>query len=314
MPYGKRLLWLRAGKGGNGKALIIQFLNGGLANQVFQYIFYRYGQIKNPKEEWVLDDSFFFVHNVHNGYELEKVFGIHTNLLSNTFDPDVWNYMIKIKKEQNKSIPQLLSENDTYISMIAETDTWKQWNPFEGDIQGVPTGEFNPNIIRLNGNIYYHGYWINAEWYNAIKNDLQSELIFSEVNEPQNLDYLRKIHATESCSIHIRRGDYVTLGVSAPDNIYFDWIKEMVNHVPDMVLFVFSDDLNYCKMHMHEIGLDIPKEVIFVEGNQKEKSFRDMQLMSQCKYMINANSSFCYLAAILNKKLKGLISPPNRKI
>ena len=34
--------------------------------------------------------SFFFVLNVHNGYELEKVFGIQANLLSKYFDEDVW--------------------------------------------------------------------------------------------------------------------------------------------------------------------------------------------------------------------------------
>ena len=39
----------------------IVFLNGGFANQIFQYIFYRYAQIKAPGEEWYLDDSFLFI-------------------------------------------------------------------------------------------------------------------------------------------------------------------------------------------------------------------------------------------------------------
>ena len=29
------------------------FFNGGLANQVFQYIFYRLGQLRHPEEEMV---------------------------------------------------------------------------------------------------------------------------------------------------------------------------------------------------------------------------------------------------------------------
>ena len=57
----------------------IQYFNGGLANQVFQYIFYRYGQLTTGHpEEWFLDDSFFFFKHQHNGYELEKVFGLKT--------------------------------------------------------------------------------------------------------------------------------------------------------------------------------------------------------------------------------------------
>ena len=60
----------------------IQFLNGGLANQVFQYIFVRYAELSHPGcAPWFIDDSFFFVNNVHNGYELERVFNINANLL-----------------------------------------------------------------------------------------------------------------------------------------------------------------------------------------------------------------------------------------
>lgn len=77
----------------------IQYLNGGLANQVFQYIFVRFAELYNPQNEpWFIDDSFFFLNNVHNGYELEKVFGIQANLLSRHFDSDVWAEFIKNKK------------------------------------------------------------------------------------------------------------------------------------------------------------------------------------------------------------------------
>lgn len=53
----------------------IQYLNGGLANQVFQYIFVRYAELTYPDcGLWIFDDSFFFTTHVHNGYELDKVF------------------------------------------------------------------------------------------------------------------------------------------------------------------------------------------------------------------------------------------------
>lgn len=292
----------------------IVFFNGGLANQVFQYIFYRFAQIRRPDEEWILDDSFFFVHHVHNGYELEKVFGLHPHFLSQTFDPDVWEYMMELKKEQNKSVPQLLLENGTDIMMIAETNTWQQWNPFDGRKEGSPTGEYNPGVINIDETVYYHGYWINAGWFRSIEKQIRSELVFPQIKDHQNLQYQKKIQETNSCSIHIRRGDYVDLGVSAPNDIYKAWITEMMKYVPDMTLFVFSDDLDYCRSHMQEMGMNIPQNVVFVEGNRKETAFRDLQLMSQCKNMINANSSFCYLAALLNKNLRHFISPPNRRL
>ncbi len=291
----------------------IVFLNGGLANQVFQYIFYRYAQIQNPEEEWILDDSFFFIHDVHNGYELEKVFGLHPRLLSRTFDTDVWEYMMQLKKEQNKSIPQILLENGTDIIMVAETETWKKWTPFDGQVQILPDGDYNPAVIKGNGEIYYHGYWIHNGWFKAIEKELRKELVFPRIADSRNADYLREIENSESCSIHIRRGDFVDLGVSASDDVYHDWITEMMEHVPDLSLFVFSDDLGYCKSHISEMGLNLPKKTVFIEGNRKDTAFRDMQLMSSCKYMIYANSSFSYLAALLNTNLKGFISQPNRR-
>lgn len=58
----------------------IQYFNGGLANQVFQYIFYRHAQLAAPQKDfWLLDDSFFFFKDQHNGYELEKVYTIPCN-------------------------------------------------------------------------------------------------------------------------------------------------------------------------------------------------------------------------------------------
>lgn len=40
----------------------IQYLNGGLANQVFQYIFVRYAELTYPDcGPWIFDDSFFLL-------------------------------------------------------------------------------------------------------------------------------------------------------------------------------------------------------------------------------------------------------------
>ena len=73
---------------------------------------------------------FFFIHDVHNGYELERVFGIKPDLLSHSFDPDVWDYMIQLKRDQGKSIPQILLDNGTPIEMISESNNSAHWNPF----------------------------------------------------------------------------------------------------------------------------------------------------------------------------------------
>ena len=275
------------------------FLNGGLANQMFQYTFYRYGQIMNPSDDWYLDDSFFYVNQVHNGYELERVFSLHPNLLSEYFDPDVWDYMMEEKKNK-KSIPEILLENETDIRMISEYNNWKQWNPFSGEVKELDR-EFELSSVKEDGNIYYNGYGIKAAFFRKIEEVIRSEFVFPEIEDQKNLEILKEIEGSNSCSVHVRRGDFVPLGGAAPAEVFDAMVTEMIKKQPDITLFVFSDDLEYCRDHAKEMGFDKPERTVFVEGNRGPEAFRDLQLMSHCRNMIVGNSSFPFMASLLNK-------------
>ena len=293
----------------------IQFLNGGLANQVFQYIFWRFAILRNPNNgPWFLDDSFFFVHDVHNGYELERVFGLKPDLLSDFFEPDVWEYMIGQKKESNKSIPQMLLENGIDMVMIAETDNYTQWNPFSGQIESIRSNEFVPEITGLPGDIYYHGYWINKYWFDSYRDVFLKELEFSKITDRTNTEYADLIRSTPSVSLHIRRGDFVDIGWALDPDVINRMVEVMLRDVPDMTLFVFSDDINWCKDNRKDLGLDKAKETVFIEGNSGENSFRDLQLMSMCRNMIMGPSSFNYLAALLNRDPDHILNITGREV
>ena len=115
----------------------IQFLNGGLANQAFQYIFARYYELSHPDGIMYLDDSYFALNTVHNGYELEKVFGIRAHMLSECFDKAVWDFILGERKA-GKSVPQILQENQIQIQMLSEVDGYRQFNPFDGEVHRIP--------------------------------------------------------------------------------------------------------------------------------------------------------------------------------
>ncbi len=279
----------------------IQYLNGGLANQVFQYIFVRYAELSNPGEEpWLLDDSFFFVNNIHNGYELEKVFGIKANLLSKNFDEEVWAEFIKNKKN-GISIPQSFKNLGFNIFMIAEFGNYISHNPFDGTIYHVPGNTFIPDITRAECEIaYYHGYWLDDHWFNAYRDILLSEFTFPDIEDPLNTMYAYQILTTDSVAVHVRRGDYVTIGWASKNSFYLEATQEILKVHPDSVFFIFSDDIEWCKKNHSELGFDLPREVVYVEGNSGAQSYRDLQLMSLCKGMILSKSAFCYLALLLS--------------
>ena len=293
----------------------IQFLNGGLANQAFQYIFAKYYELSHPGEVMYMDDSYFALNSVHNGYELEKVFGIKPHMLSSCFDEDVWEFILEERKN-GKSIPRILCENDIPFTMLSEVgEDYKTFNPFEGPVKYIQCNEYRPEILDLPGDIYYHGYWINKGWFAGYRENFLKEFRFPEITASPNMEYLHRIQHTDSVSIHIRRGDYVTLGWAIPPEIYRKLVQAFLAGVSGRwELFVFSDDIAWCRENRSELGFDAFEHVTYVEGNNHGKNYIDLQLMSQCKGMIMSNSAFCYLAALLNTKMIGYINPTSREI
>ena len=297
------------------KELKVQFLNGGLANQAFQYIFAHYYELSHPGEIMYLDDSYFALNTVHNGYELEKVFGIKAHMLSECFDADTWNAILAKKKEDHSSIPEILCENGTNMCMIAAETTYQEFNPFSGNVMPIPSGGYFPEILDYPGNVYYHGYWINKNWFRKYQDIFLQEFHFPEITDEKNRAYLEQIRTTDSVSIHIRRGDYVTLDWALQTSDYCRMIDIFLfNHPGNWSLFVFSDDINWCKDNAADLGFENFADVIYVEGNTQGKNYIDMQLMSQCKGMILSNSAFCYLAALLNTNLTCVLNLTKREL
>ena len=287
----------------------IQFLNGGLANQALQYIFVRFAELTHPENEpWFFDDSFFFVNNIHNGYELEKVFDLKLNLLSKTFDADVWEEFIE-NKRNGISIPQSFKNLGFDMQMIAEFDNYKEHNPFDGTVHRVPGNMFLPQITDIDKEfLYYHGYWLHPKWFTAYSDIFRKELTFPPISDERNRDYATQILDTISAAVHIRRGDYVTLGWDTSPDYYLEKTKEILDRYPDATFFVFSDDIPWCKEHKEELGLHLPHNTVFVEGNTHGQSYLDLQLMSMCRIIVSGKSSFSYLAFLLNNRIEYFVS------
>lgn len=277
----------------------VALCNGGLGNQVFQYIFARWMELSTG-EVCYLDDSAFFGKGVmHNGFEIPKVFpNAKPNLLSKALDEDVWKFMLR-RKAEGVSICQQLNDAGHNFTMVAETLNYQ----FNGNIVHIVANEYAPALYLSSGNIYFHGYWINREWFKGKYYDiLRKELMFIPLTEPHNLAYAQQMEDTFSISVHIRRGDFVDLHWETPPEVYKQIIEMVEQKCDGVQYFVFSDDLAWCQSHMEELGLEPVKDrITFVTGNTGVNNFRDMQLMTMCKGNILADSSsFGYLAALLN--------------
>ena len=243
----------------------IQQLSGGLASQVFQYVFMRYGEMSNPDESWYLDDSAFFVKEKYNGYELEKVFGVKPKLLSEYYGPDRWKLMIEQKKK-GRSIPQILRDEGEDIIMYADNDDYKTDNAFDGEVyRMLPEGGFYPEITGIDRPVvYYHGEWVEKNWFDCYREQMLEELKFPELKSKKAKIYRDKILEGVSVGMHIRRGDFVKMGIQLNCEYYFKALKDLSEHYDDFTVYVFSDDLFWCNQNAYQLGLNFAPKIEYI--------------------------------------------------
>jgi len=278
----------------------IQVLSGGLGNQIRQYVFVRYVERRVPQQRWIFDDTYFFKDKVdHNGYELEKLFGIHANLMSRRCDNTTWNELVRLKK-QGAFLPQVLLDAGMPIVMV-------EGSPGHGFFRGLTVKHYQNLIDVLNlpyTNLYCFDYWIEDDWFERDREENLAELTFPVLEDTKNLHYADLINSSMSIGIHIRRCGTFKDEWAVPMSDYQSACRKVLDDIPDAWFFVFSDDLDWCKTHAAELGLDLAAHTVYVEGNVDGKNYIDMQLMSMCRGIIRlAQSSFSQVAAWLDRDL-----------
>ncbi|MDB5183180.1 MAG: hypothetical protein JWO47_964 [Candidatus Saccharibacteria bacterium] len=154
---------------------------------------------------------------------------------------------------------------------------------------------YNPEALEQPDNTMLIGYWQTEKYFKDIRNELIAELEPTSKLSDKNLAIMSKIKNSESVSIHVRRGDYITNknantfhGSLGAD--YYQKAQEYIQKkigIKNIQVFVFSNDIPWCKKNLK---FDVP--VTFVEGNDKGSD--DMRLMKNCKHFVMANSSFSW--------------------
>lgn len=137
----------------------------------------------------------------------------------------------------------------------------------------------------------------NQEW---IKNNVFVNTEISEANQK----ILTLINKTNSVAVHIRRGDFVTLGLIVCSIRYYEMcIAKMCELEVNPTFFIFSDDIKWCKSN-----LKTNATLIFVDNSNSTTD--DFRLMYSSKHFIISSSTYSWWASYLGKySKKKIISP-----
>ena len=243
---------------------------GGLGNQMFQYALLL--SLKNQGFEVKEDISYYDFFKMHNGYELERVFGIKEQLVNKQGIHMLW------LRTLNKLRPSLLYEFDKYY--------------------------YNENVVYT-PKCYIFGYW-QDERYFGDKDEIKRLFSFREI-DAYNATLAKEMQSCNSVSLHVRRGDYAAFGMTVIEEDYYRKAIEKINSMVDRpVYYIFSDDIEFSKKMANNLGIVYQ----IISHNRGIDSYKDMYLMSNCKHNIIANSSFSWWGAWLNGNKEKIVIAP----
>lgn len=159
---------------------------------------------------------------------------------------------------------------------------------------------FQPEVLNLEDGIL-SGCWQSFRYSQEIEGILREEFTFRKPLTGEAAQLISEVRDCNSVSVSVRRGDYVTLGHVLPVEYYERAVQYVTQKIPDAKFFCVSDDINWCKETFRDY------DFTFVD-----RPVNDMQLISECKHNILANSTFAIWGAWLNMNANKIVTRPSR--
>ena len=276
--------------------MLIINLIGGLGNQMFQYAF----------------GKSLLIHR-----ELPVKYNV-TDLLDRTpkeqftfrdFELDIFNVSVEPASAAELNIykyqPVTLVERISYrlVRKIKKATVFVEKQDYV----------FDTLVFQTSPNTYFNGYWQNEHYFLPCEEVIRRDFTFKQALTGENERLAAEITETNAISIHVRRGDYVSIALSnqvhgtCSIEYYQQAVQLICQRVANPTLFVFSDEPDWVKANL---VFDLP--TTYISHNVGANSFEDMRLMSLCKHNIIANSSFSWWGAWLNINPEKIVIAPSQ--
>jgi hypothetical protein len=253
---------------------------GGLGNQMFIYAFYL--QMRKRFSETRIDLSDMRHYKVHNGYELDRVFGLndHEFCLPKPLKKVLEALFFKVILERKQNIETMEAFTKEYAYPL----------------------------------LYFKGFYQSERFFKGVENEVRRAFTFDLSKANEESRNLAKLIAANphAVSLHVRRGDYMDpkfykrYGTVCPISYFQTAVENMLSYVPQAHFYIFSDDVEWVRKNIR-----LPRATV-VDCNRGSDSWQDMMLMSLCKHNIICNSTFSWWGAWLNANPAKRVFAPAR--
>lgn len=272
-------------EGTTGRDKVVAHIFGGLGNQMFQYACARAIALRNDADI-VLDQREFFA-GAGQKPGLHHLNVVSTDLPERKLPPRKKQWIRYLIWRKFKLSPRMVRQRGNH---------------------------FNPDIMKVGGNVWLHGYWQSEKHFADFEEQIRTELSVKTQPNVENGQLLAEIAGLPAVSLHIRRGDYVdNPQANAAHGIctleYYRsaalLISERMAEKP--IFYVFSDEPEWAKAN-----LDLPFEIRVMDHNDGDHNYEDLRLMTACRHHVIANSTFSWWGAWLNPSLEKIVVAPKQ--
>ncbi|MBQ7562399.1 MAG: alpha-1,2-fucosyltransferase [Lachnospiraceae bacterium] len=311
---------------------IVRFTSG-LGNQMFQYAFCLLLKKLYPEVSVKADLTWFYANNDHHGYELYRIFGSGGQAMTSETGKAKEGGFCLEEASKNEIfrvtglIPNVMATREMvsgnpnpgnhsrnaakrfegfrrYPNRILREFSGKKREPYIIDAFTESLTRERLEALDSSEDYYFIGFFTEEELFKPVLSEARRAFAFPAFEDEQNLSLKYEILSTNSVSIHVRRGDYVTTYRDMFKTLSREYYEKAIRMICEQTglsgdslrFFIFSDDPGFVEA---EFGYIDNKKI--VANNTGEQSFRDMQLMSLCRHNIIANSTFSQWAALLNE-------------
>lgn len=173
------------------------------------------------------------------------------------------------------------------------------------------TGSLSVDRLKHKGDAYYCTFGNENDVF-GLEDELREVFSFVPFSEDKNIALAKNMKKTNSVAVHARVSS-IEYGMSAA--LKRNYYKKAIGYIEkklgnDITYFIFSDRPAWVKENLEVLGMDLEKKFVIVNNNNGENAFRDMQLMSLCKHIICAQSTFSWWAGVLNRNPNKIIITP----
>ena len=173
--------------------------------------------------------------------------------------------------------------------------------------------QFQPEVLEVRGACRLEGYWQSECYFAPVSKQLRADFTILPAPDPRSVECAARIRDVASVGLHVRRGDYLTHPNCAafhsvcPKDYYDAALQHVLERLgPAVELFVFSDDMEWTRENIR-----YPLPTTYVDWNAT-CGYEDLRLMSACRALIMANSTFSWWGGWLNPRPDRLVIAPRQ--